>query len=136
MANPNSMPIHLGLVAASSVRVSVANTARDGSGTLQVFTPSVVGGASKSVVARVGAVSSAAVGASTPMVLRLWRVTAAAVITLIDEVALVTATTSNTVVGTRVTFNRTNIILEVGEILKVTQSIAEAVDYECEWGSY
>jgi hypothetical protein len=136
VANPNTVPIYPGSVAASTVKVAVANTARDGSGTLQVFTPSVVGGAQRSVVQRVGGVSSAAVGASTAMVARLWRVTAAGVISLIDEVAIVTATTSNTVVGTRFVFNRTNIILEVGEILKVTQSIAEAVDYECEWSSY
>lgn len=136
MANPNTVPIYPGNVAASSVRVAVANTARDGSGTLQVFTPSVVGGAQRSLVSRVGGVSSAAVGVSTPMVARLWRVTAAGVITLLEELAIVTATPSNTVIGTRFTFLRTNIILEVGEILKVTQSIAEAMDYECEWSSY
>lgn len=136
MANPNTAPIYPGKVHASSVRLSAANTARDGSGTLGVFTPSVVGGDMGGVVSRVGGVSTEAVGASTPMVARLWRVTAAGVITLLEEFAIVTATTSNTVIGTRFTFLRTNIILEAGEILKVTQSIAQPVDYEAEWSEY
>ncbi len=136
MANPNTAPVYPGSVVTGSVKVAAANTARDGSGTLQPFTPAMLGGAQGRVVTRVGGMSSAAVGASTPMVARLWRVSAAAVKSLIDEVAIPTATTSNTVVGTRFTFNRTNIMLGPGEELKVTQSIAEAVDYEAESGDY
>lgn len=134
MASYNTAPIYPGTIKSATVRMSAANTARDGSGTLGTL---VTAGAQGSLVTRVGVISSAAVGASTPMVARLWRVNGGT-ITLIDEVALATATTSNTVVGTRTVFNRTNILLAAGaaEILKVTISIAEAVDFEAEYGDY
>ncbi len=135
MANPNTAPVYPGSVLTTTQRLSAANTARDGTGSLGAFTPALTGGAQGTIVTRIGGMSSAAVGASTPMVARLWRVNGA-VITLIDEVAIVTATTSNTVVGTRFAFNRTNILVASGESIKVTQSIAEAVDYEAEYGNY
>lgn len=136
MSSPSA--IYPGAVKTANVKVSSANTARDGSGSLTALVAAIAAasGGTGAVVSRIGILSSAAIGASTPMVARLWRVSAGAVITLEDEIALVTATTSNTVVGTRTQFNRTNIILAPGDALKVTISIAEAVDFAAEYAEY
>lgn len=135
----NTVPIYPGSVLSAPLNLAVANTARDGSGVLNLLVQAnaaATAAGKGAIVQRINVVSAAAIGASTAMVCRLWRVSAGAVITLEDEVALVTATTSNTVVGTRTVFNRTNILLAPGEALKVTQSIAEAVAYCAEYGEY
>lgn len=133
MANANTTPIYPGGVSSMTIKNSAANTARDGTGTLSPTF--VTAGAQGAVVTRWGAVSAEAPGASNANVLRLWRVNGA-VITLIEELALPTATPSTTVIGTRVTGLRTNIILAPTEVLKVTNALAFAVDYEFEIGQY
>lgn len=132
MANPNTVPIAIGSVNNANVRVSTANTARDGTGTLTTL---FTAGAQGSLVSRITVINTAALGASTASVARLWR-TSGATTTLEDEVALPTATTSATVVGTKVTFGKTDIYLEGADILKVTISVSEAHDFEAEGGDF
>lgn len=133
MTSLNRMPVYPDTVKTGTARVAAANANRDGTGALVTI---YTGATNGSVVSRVGIDHTGAAGvASTAMVARLWRVNGGT-ITLIDEVLLPSATPNTAVVGTRSAFNRTNISLAPGEILKVSQTVAENVDYEAEAGDY
>lgn len=113
------------------VVVSVANTLRDGTGTITAL---LTAGANGAIVARVRARHMGAITvASTAMVVRLW-VTSGATKVMIDEVALPTATPTVAVIGTAVTFPLGNYTLKAGEILGVTTSISEAVGFVADQG--
>jgi hypothetical protein len=133
MTKANTTPIYPGVVRTAQARVSAANANRDGTGTLVTL---ATAGTDGSVVARVGGVrSGAAAAAETAQVARLWRVNGGTK-TLIDEVLLGSLTPNTAAIGTRFQFNRTNIVLGSGEVLAVSQTVAENVDYEAELGDY
>lgn len=136
MVMPNIHPIAPQTPVRKSVSLAAANTARDGSGTINTLVAQ--GGSAGSLVRQVTARTGVAAGSgSTAMVCRLWlQIGGSGSFFLIDEIALATQTPSNTVAATATAFNLTNIPLGVGDKLFVTQSIAEAVYYTADQGDY
>ena len=131
MPGANTIPLAVGTVNDGVVSVSAANANRDGTGTLTTLYTAGTAGA---LINRIRANHAGAVTvASTAMVLRLWR-TSGATTVLEDEVAMATATPTTAVVGATATFSKTNITLKAGDILKVSQSVAEAVNYCADQG--
>jgi hypothetical protein len=129
----NSNVASVGVINGTSVPVvlSLLNAARDGTGTL---TPLITAGANGALINRVQATSMVAAAAvSTLQVLRLWR-TSGAVKVLESEVLLPSATPNTGVLGSIVTFPKTNITIKAGEILSVTQTVSESVGYIADQG--
>jgi hypothetical protein len=137
----NQSPI-FGLTPNSGLaRVTAANTASDGSGSLvTLFTA----GANGSMVFRIRYFNSqATAAASSAMVLRIFQTdTGGANPRLIQEIAIPTATRSTTVIGASGIFNFPNggLVISTGTLLKVIQSVyagvqdqmdyvAEGIDY-------
>lgn len=120
-----------GATASAPLILSTANALRDGTGTLTLL---YTAGANGALINRVQAVSGVAAAAtSTLQVLRLWR-TQGAVKVLESEVLLPSATPGTAVIGSTVTFPKTNITLKAGELLSVSQTVAEAVHYSADQG--
>lgn len=134
MPTPNVQPLAVGTVGytITTSTVSAANTNRDGTtGTYVTF---LTAGSAGALVPRITATHMGASGvASTAMVLRLWRVVGATTI-LESEVALPSATPNTTTIGATVSFPKTNIMLKAGEVLKLTQTVAETVGYIADQG--
>lgn len=125
-ANSNVMAVGVSNGTAAPIVVSVANTLRDGTGTLSAL---ATAGAQGALFARVRATHMGAITvASTAMVVRLW-VTSGANKVMIDEAALPSVTPTASVPGSTVTFSKTNISLKAGEVLSVTTSVSEAVGF-------
>lgn len=142
MAAPNIHPIAPGSVRRVSTSHATANLLRDGTGTI---TPLLTAGDNGSVVPSIRVRSIEAVGASTPNIARLWhRNAGAGTWYLIDEVALPTATPSQTVVGAAVAFNLTNIVLGgkvpgsagLADTLGITIGVSAAVAFSADVGDY
>lgn len=114
-------PIAPNVVRKLSGSLATANTARDGTGTITTI---ITGGANGSIVPAIRVRSIEAAGVSTPNVVRLWhRPAGAGTWYMIDEVALLTATPSATVVGASAVFATLNIPL-TGTV----QGVASAAD--------
>ena len=108
------------------VVVSVANTLRDGTGTL---TPLGTAGPNGALLNRVQVQHMGAIGAaSAALIARLWR-TSGATKVLESEVALPIVTPTVSVPGASAVFPKTNISLKAGEILSATISVSEAVGF-------
>ncbi len=133
MANANIHPITPDTIRNQTLSHATANTLRDGTGTItSLFTAGLRG----SVVNRVLATHAGAIGAaSTALVARLWK-TNGGTSRLVDEVAIPAATPTAAVVGTAVTFAKTNIVLVSGDSLGVTLSVSEAVHFAAEGGDF
>ncbi len=138
MAAVNTAPIYVGQILTAPLRNATANTDHTGGGVLQTLLTAITtaNGGKGALVQRINVRSSKAVGITTAMVARLWRVAAGGTITLEDELALAAVTPSDTVIGTPYAFARVNILLAAGEALKITQTVAENVDYCAEYGEY
>lgn len=120
-----------GATSCAPLILSTANALRDGTGTLTLL---YTAGANGALINRVSAVSGVAAAAvSTAQVLRLWR-TSGAVKVLESEVVLPSATPNTAVIGSAVTFPKTNITLKAGDLLSVTQTVGEAVHYSADQG--
>lgn len=123
----NFSPIFVLTPNCPTATIAASNTARDGSGTLvTLFTA----GASGSRVDYVKFTSAQATAAAcSAMVGRVWLTdTAGANPRLIEEVAIVTATASNTVIGATSTITFIGgLVIASGQIVKVTQSIYAGV---------
>lgn len=138
---PNIHPIAPVTPKRFSLSVAVANTNRDGTGTINTL---VTAGLNGTVVPRIRARSALAVTTvPTLQVLRLWhRIANAGSWFLIDEVALGAVAATSAIVGQLIDFNLTNILLGGGataattDLLGVTQHVAEAVHYSGEQGDY
>ncbi len=129
---PNVQPLAVGTLKNGAVTLSAINAARDGSGTLGTLFTAGLGGA---VVPRVWARNQSAYGASTATVCRLFReIAGGASRVMIDEVLLPAATSSATAVGSSVAFPKGNYTLAASEVLKVCQSSADAIGYDCDQG--
>lgn len=131
----NTNPIAVGSPKAGCLVLSAANTNRDG--TTGAYSTLFTAGSNGAMINRVRVIHMGAVTvASTAMVCRLWRTVTVpgAANVLEDEVALPSVTPTNSVVGSVVAFSKTNIQLAPGEILKVSQSIAESVGYVADQG--
>lgn len=132
MAAPNTAPIYVFTPNVGLVVLATANANRDG--TTGAYTTLYTAGAQGATINRVTFRSMAAVGASTAMVCRLWW-TSGATTVLVDETALATATSSTTAVGGFGSFTlKTGIQMKAGDILKVTQTVAESVGYCADQG--
>ena len=130
-ANSNVMAVGVSNGTAAPVVVSVANTLRDGTGTLTALATAGTQGA---LFARVRATHHGVIGTpSTAMVVRLW-VTSGAVKVMLDEQTLPSVTPTASVPGATVTFVKTNISLKSGEVLSVTTSVSEAVGFVADQG--
>jgi hypothetical protein len=136
MAMPNIHPIAPQTPKRTSVLLAAANTARDGTGTIN--TTVATAGAQGAVVPSIRARSGVAAGASSsPMVCRLWhQINGTGSFFLIDEIALPLVAPTGTAAVAATPFNLTNIALGAGDKLLVTQSIAEAVVYTADQGDY
>lgn len=130
-ANSNVMAVGVSNGTSVPVVVSVANTLRDGTGTLTAL---ATAGTNGGLFFRVRATHMGAITvASTAMVVRLW-VTSGANKVMIDEAALTSVTPTASVPGSTVTFSKTNISLKAGEVLSVTTSVSEAVGFVADGG--
>ena len=127
----NTQPLYVGTQNTGVVVLAAANANRDG--TTGAYTTLYTAGANGAQINRVAVQSHAAVGANTPMVCRLW-ITSGATTVMIDEVALTAITSSTTAVGAKAAFTKTGIQLKAGDILKVTQTVAESVGYLADQG--
>lgn len=120
----------------TSIALASANTNRDG--TTGTYTTLLTAGANGALVTAVRARSALAVTvAPTTQVLRLWHQLAGAGNRfLIDEVVLSNTAATSAIAGVTATFNLTNIVLGAGDVLAVTQHVAEAVHYTADHGDY
>ena len=132
MPVPNTAPLAVVTVNGGIVVLAAANANRDG--TTGAYPTLFTAGTSGALINRIRAQHAGAVSvASTAMVLRLW-LTSGATTTLVDEVAMVAATPTASVIGGTATFGKTNITMKAGDILKVSQTVAEAVHYVADQG--
>jgi hypothetical protein len=136
MAAPNIHPITPGAPARASIALATANANRDG--TTGAYTTLLTAGANGAVVPSIRAQhAGAAAVLSTAMILRLWhQVAGSGNRFLIDEIALASATPNTAAIGAEAVFNRTNIELGAGDVLAVTQTVAEAVHYSAGLGDF
>lgn len=131
MPGPNFQPLAVITPQTASIVVALLQALRDGTGATTLFTSPATG--SGSVIGRIKVTHQGAIGAaSTAMVCRLY-LTSGGVTTMIDEIALPSATpTAAGVLGASAYFTRTNIVLKAGDVLKVSQSVSESVGYSAD----
>lgn len=136
----NINPIFTGVPKAATGTIALANTARDGSGTLlTLFTAGANGSRLDFITFTSSQVTPAA---SAARVQRIFLTdTAGANPKLIGEVVLSAVTASATAIGATATFTFTNgLIINVGQIVKVSQSIygsaADATDVVARGGDF
>lgn len=136
----NINPIFTSVPKAATGTIALANTARDGSGTLlTLFTAGANGSRLDFITFTSSQVTPAA---SAARVQRIFLTdTAGANPKLIGEVVLSAVTASATAIGSTATFTFTNgLIINVGQIVKVSQSIygsaADATDVVARGGDF
>lgn len=119
----SNLPVFVTIPVLSSVRLSAANTARDGSGTIaELYTAPELG----AMITKIRFISAqAAPGVSSAMVGRVFiSDTSGANWRLYDEIALATVTSSNTVVGQKADINYADgLQLKGGQKIGVTKSV-------------
>lgn len=136
----NINPIFTGVPKAATGTIALANTARDGSGTLLTLFTSGANGSRVDFITFTS--SQVTPAASAARVQRIFLTdTAGANPKLIGEIALPAVTPSATAIGATTTFTFTNgLIINVGQIVKVSQSVygsaADATDVVARGGDY
>lgn len=133
-----SAPVFVGTPRTKQARLTAANTARDGSGTLVDL---ITGGSSGTRVDRITFISAqATAAANSAMVFRVFITdTSGANPRLFAESAVSAVTASNTAVGARVqTVFMGGVFLESGQKIQVCKSVhagvQDQVDVHCEAG--